>query len=133
MKKWFMNYTGGFGSILVGKFCPVCYPVIGAFLTSIGAGFIIKSAVLKGFFVLFLGIVVFGLWRSRRVHMDPWPIRIALISAVVIYAGRYILQEDILFYTGAAGLILAMVWDIKKRADKKDSCPMCQKISEERG
>ncbi len=132
MKRWFTKYAGSVGSILVGKFCPVCYPVIGTFLTSIGAGFIIKSAVLKGLFVLFLGIVVFGLWCSRRVHRDPWPIRIALISSVVLYAGRYILQEDILFYTGAVGLILAMVWDIKKRAGKKDSCPMCQTSVERR-
>lgn len=132
MKQRFMNYAGGFGSILIGKFCPVCYSVISVFLTSIGAGFIIKSAVLKGLLILFLVIGVFGLWRSRKVHRDPWPIRIALISSVVLYAGRYNLQEDILFYIGAVGLILAMVWDIKKRADKKDSCPMCQTSVERR-
>lgn len=129
----FLNYIGGIGSIGIGKFCPVCYPVVGAFLSAIGLGFAVSAVVLKGLLVLFLCIGILGLWRSYRAHRNLMPIVTGSVSSLVLYTGKYLLVEDAIFYTGIIGLLGAVIWDMKvKRAVP---CPACveNKVVKERG
>ena len=124
VKKGFLNYLGTIGSIVIGKVCPVCYPAIGAFLTAMGLGFALKTAVMKSLLILFLAIGVLGLWRSGREHGKRWPLWIAIASALVIYTGRYIRPDEMIFYTGVVGLVTAVVVDIWSRRGRAQ-CGAC--------
>lgn len=118
------NYIGSIGSMAIGKFCPVCYPAIGAFLASTGLGFVAGTAVLKGLLVMLLGLGLFGLWRSRRAHRKPWPMLSAIPSALFIYAGKYVWPDEMFFYAGVLGLITALaldIWSIRSVS----ACPAC--------
>lgn len=77
----FFNYVGSLGSIGIGKFCPVCYPAIGAFLTAAGLGFVVSAIVLKGLLILFLGLGILGLWRSYRIHKNLMPLVTGSLSS----------------------------------------------------
>jgi len=123
-----LNYIGGIGSVILGKFCPICYPAVGFFLASIGFSFAAITAVLKGLLIIFLAIGLLGLWRSGRVHRKPWPVLCAIPSAVLIYAGKYIWPVDLLFYGGILGLVIALILDISlvRAARVVPSCPACK-------
>jgi len=111
-KKGFLSYFGTIGSVVLGKICPVCYPAIGAFLTALGLGFALKTAVMKVMLIFFLGLGVLGLRRSGREHGKKRPLLIAIASGLVIYTGKYIRPDEMIFYIGVAGLITAVVMDI---------------------
>jgi len=123
-KRGFLNYAGTIGSVVLGKICPVCYPAIGAFLTAMGLGFALKTAVMKVMLLFFLGLGVLGLWRSGRTHHNRWPLWIAIASGLVIYTGKYIRPDEMIFYTGVAGLITAVVMDIWFKRGKAP-CGVC--------
>ncbi len=125
MSHRFSNYLGSIGSVLLGKFCPLCYPVIGGFLTAIGFGFVVKAAILKGLLLILLAVGFGGLWRSHKTHGNPWPIRIALPAAILLYMGKYHWPEVAVFYIGILGLIGAVTWDFF--SDRSDvPCPACE-------
>lgn len=83
MKQGFFHYIGSIGSIGIGKFCPVCYPFVGAFLTAMGLGFLVSAAVLRGLLVLFLCIGIMGLWRSYKAHKNLMPLVTGSLSSVL--------------------------------------------------
>jgi|TARA_B100000315_G_scaffold250156_1_gene282526 hypothetical protein len=112
MNHRFSQYFGNIGSALLGKLCPLCYPAIGGFLSAIGFGFLVNAAVLTTLLLFLLGIGLIGLWRSYKTHNIPWPVRIALPSAVFLFTGK-LLTNNMLFYTGVIGLIVGLVWDMK--------------------
>lgn len=115
-----------------GKLCPVCYPVVGAFLSAIGVGIATQVTVLKGLLLLFLGIGLWGLWRSHRVHRKLLPFLLAILSAILLYTGKYLLPFTSIFYVGIAGLIIAVILDI--RAAKTGTvCTDCEKKVKNRG
>ncbi len=111
-KRGLLSYFWTIGSVVIGKICPVCYPAIGAFLTAMGLGLAMKAAVMKFLLILFLGMGVLGLRRSGREHGSRWPVLIAIASGLVIYAGKYLRPDEMIFYIGVAGLITAVVMDI---------------------
>ncbi len=121
----FLSYFGTIGSVAIGKICPVCYPAIGAFLTAMGLGFALKTAVMKVMLILFLGIGVLGLWRSGRAHGKMLPLWIVIASGVVVYTGRYIRPGEMIFYVGVAGLVTAVVMDIWFKRGKAP-CGACK-------
>jgi len=83
-----------------------------------GLGFAVKEAVMKVLLIFFLGLGVLGLWRSGRAHGNRWPVWIAIASGLVIYTGRYLRPDEMIFYTGVAGLITAVVMDIWSKRGK---------------
>lgn len=125
MNHRFSNYLGSIASVLLGKFCPLCYPVIGGFLTAIGFGFVVKAAILKGLLLILLGVGFLGLWRSYKTHKNPWPIRVALPAAILLYMGKYHWPGVTIFYTGIFGLIGAVAWDFIA-AKSKAPCSACE-------
>ena len=123
MKQRFFNYIGSIGSIGIGKFCPVCYASVSAFLTAIGVGFVVSTVVLKGLLTLFLCIGILGLWRSYKTHKNLIPLVTCLLSSVFIYAGKYLLLNNIVFYLGIIGLVGTVILDMKiKRVIPCSAC-----------
>ena len=104
------NQIGGTtGAILAGACCLGFAPLLAA-LSAMGAGFLIRDAILVPLFVLFLAFTLWSLWRSRARHQQPGPFYLGLGSAVVAFAALWLFVP--LAYAGLVGFIGASVWDI---------------------
>ncbi|HHL40874.1 MAG TPA: MerC family mercury resistance protein [Deltaproteobacteria bacterium] len=113
MSRGIWNYAGSVGSLAVGKFCPACYPLAAWVLTALGLGFMVETAVMKAVLLFFLAFGLLGLLRSGRTHGDKRPLIVAVPSAALLYAGRYVRPDETLLYAGIAGLAIAVVMDIR--------------------
>jgi hypothetical protein len=112
----------GLGAAILAKAsCPLCYPAIGGFLTSIGLGFLFEGVnfyILAG---LFIFLALFGLAfkaKSRRGYNPFW---LGIVGIVIGVLGRYFAIE-ILFYIGVIVLAGASVWNL---TPKKKVCSAC--------
>lgn len=125
MKSGVINYFSGIGSLALGKFCPLCYPVVGSFLSYIGVGLAVSAAVLQGLLIVFLVITVFSFWSSAKIHNNKWPLLAASLSVLLIYAGKYMETGVMVFYGGALGLVVAAIVDIRLVIGRRP-CPACR-------
>ena len=112
----------GLGAAILAKAsCPLCYPAIGGFLTSMGLGFLFEGVyfyILAGIFIL---LSLFGLAfraKSRRGYNPFW---LGIVGVVTGVLGRYFTIE-ILFYIGVAILVAASLWNL---IPKKEVCGAC--------
>jgi mercuric ion transport protein len=112
----------GVGAALLAKAsCPLCYPAIGGFLTSIGLGFLFEGIYFYIIMSVFFGIGLFGLAfraKSRRGYLPFW---LGLVGSCIAILGRYYANE-IIFYVGITILIGASIWNL---IPKKESCSAC--------
>jgi len=123
---------GSFGSALTVGLCPICIPAIGAFLSTIGLGFLINETVLKPILLIFLGIALFGyFWSYLKEHKNILPLIIGVIMAVALYIGRYVYINGtlnlILMYGGLTGIMVVSIWNWRLRKNSK-SCALCENI-----
>lgn len=128
-KKGLFASVGSFGSALTVGLCPVCIPAIGAFLSSIGLGFLTTETVLKPVLIVFLLFALFGfLWSYLKEHRNIGPLSAGMIMGVALYIGRYIYigatLNLILMYGGIAGIVGVSIWNIYLR--KARSCSACR-------
>ena len=123
---------GSSGSALTVGLCPICIPAIGAFLSTIGLGFLINETVLKPILLIFLGIALFGyFWSYLKEHKNILPLIIGVIMAVALYIGRYVYINGtlnlILMYGGLTGIMVVSIWNWRLRKNSK-SCALCENI-----
>jgi len=78
-------------------------------LTSIGAGFLIKDAILIPLYLALLALSVWLLYRSARAHGKFAPAWVGLAAAIVAFGGLWIATA--LVYTAIAVFIAASAWD----------------------
>jgi len=128
MNHRYSNYLGGIASVLLGKFCPLCYPVVGGFLSAIGFGFVVRAAILKGLLLVFLAIGFWGLRRSYKAHGNPGPVRVALPASILLYLGKFYWPGIGFFYLGIFGLMGAVAWDFLA-AKPGAPCPACKNFN----
>ncbi|MGR3304315.1 MAG: MerC domain-containing protein [Candidatus Scalindua sp.] len=102
--KWVAQITSVL-SALVAVVCPLCIPVLGAFLASIGLGFAVSVTFLQPFLIVLLLLSLGSLAWSSRLHKQWWVLVVGVIGAFGIYAGRYIWLSQSLMYAGAFLLI----------------------------
>jgi len=111
---------GSFGSIFAALCC-IGTPALLAFLSSIGAGFLISDKILIPLLVVFLGISVWGVYTSSRSCGKNGALILSIVSAMVVFAAIWFSKT--LVYIGLAGLITASVWDIYlKKTCTPESC-----------
>lgn len=125
----FLSGIGSFGSALTVGLCPVCIPAIGAFLASIGLGFIVQESVLRPVLFIFLAAAISGLlWSYLKEHRNVWPLVGGILMGITLYVGRYVyfgaVINQILMYGGITGIIAVSIWNLKLR--KSASCPACE-------
>lgn len=124
-----LSFFGSVGSVVTVGLCPVCIPAIGALLSALGVGFLAQEAVLKPLLILLLALTVAGLaWSWLKEHRNPAAFIAGILSAIALYAGRYVYfgggVNEIVEFTGMAGLIVATAWNLKLRRQKScSSCP----------
>jgi len=131
--KGFLGQIGAFGSALTVGLCPVCIPAIGAFLTSVGLGFLATEAVLKPVLFVFLGLTFFGfLWSYLKEHRDWRPLALGVAMGISLYLGRYVYFGStinlVLMYGGIVGIVLASIWNLILRKSK--GCQVCIQTEE---
>jgi len=127
-KKGFLATIGSIGAGMTVGLCPVCIPAIGAFLASIGLGFMGEEIVLKPLLILFLAIALFGyFWSYLKVHNNIYPFLVGTVMAVGLYIGRYIYisgtWNSIIMYGSIVGIIGVSIWNWRLR--KKRTCNSC--------
>jgi len=128
-KSGFLSGIGSFGAALTVGLCPVCIPAIGAFLASIGLGFLVQESVLRPALFIFLAAAISGLlWSYLKEHGKIWPLIGGILMGITLYAGRYVyfgaVINQILMYGGITGIIAVSIWNLKLR--KSASCPACE-------
>jgi len=128
-KNGFLSGIGSFGAALTVGLCPVCIPAIGAFLASIGLGFIVQESVLRPVLFIFLAAAISGLlWSYLKEHRNVWPLIGGILMGITLYVGRYVylgsVINQVLMYGGIAGIIAVCIWNLKLR--KSASCPACE-------
>lgn len=128
-RKGSLASLGSFGSALTVGLCPVCIPAIGAFLSSIGLGFLVTESILKPVLFIFLFFALFGFfWSYLKEHGNIYPLITGLIMSVALYVGRYVYiggtTNLILMYGGIIGIIGTSIWNWRLR--KKIACSSCR-------
>lgn len=126
--KTFLSLIGSLGSAITVGLCPVCIPAIGAFLSAIGMGFLVKETVLQPLLIVFLIATLFGLfWSYRKEHKRIAPLLLGIVMAVGLYVGRYIYigatANSLIVYASIAGIIGVSFWNV--RLKKKSGCASC--------
>jgi hypothetical protein len=105
--------------------CPACWPAYAGLLSSIGLGFLTKTAYLLPLTVAFLIVAVEAIgFRARNRH-GFGPFLIGLAAALVVVVGKFQFESDPAMYTGIALLIAASVWNTWPKRNKAVSCPAC--------
>jgi hypothetical protein len=105
--------------------CPACWPAYAGLLSSIGLGFLTKTAYLLPLTVAFLIVAVGALgFRARNRH-GFGPFLTGLAAALVVVVGKFQFESDPAMYTGIALLIAASVWNTWPKRSKTASCSAC--------
>jgi hypothetical protein len=113
---------GSLGSIFT-SLCCIGTPALLAFLSSIGAGFLISDKILIPLLVVFLGISIWGVYKSSKYHGRKGSLILVVVSDVVVFADIWFSKP--LVYIGLVGLITASLWDIYlKRTFRTESSEM---------
>jgi mercuric ion transport protein len=117
MKAYF-DKVGPLGSIFAALCC-IGTPGLLAFLSAIGAGFLINDAILLPLLVFFLAVSMAGLYYSFKAHRNRWPFVLGGISSLLIIFFIYGLFFKPLVYPGLAGLVGVSVWNVflKRRCE----------------
>lgn len=127
-KKGKLATIGSLGSGLTVGLCPVCIPAIGAFLSSIGLGFLVKESVLHPLLLIFLILTMGGLFYSYlKEHRNIWPLILGAASGTALYLGRYVyfgsFINSALMYGGIVAIISVSLWNLYLR--KQSNCSSC--------
>ena len=127
-KKGVLASVGSLGSSLVVGLCPLCIPAIGAFLGSIGLGFLVQEAILKPLLIGLLTLTLLALaWSYFKEHGKIAPLVLGILAASAMYVGRYVylgsMENTILMYGSIPALISVTIWNLRlRKAQKCQSC-----------
>jgi len=121
--KWCLSKIGVGISIVLAKFCPLCFPAIAGFLSSLGLGFLLKATALHWLLIIFLLFSILSLvWSYFKQHRRYIAMLIGVPSASFLYGSKYIFENSYFFYLGAVGLVIATFLNLILRRRAKCSC-----------
>lgn len=109
-----IGFTGSLFSLL----CCLGFGPLIAFLSAIGAGFLINDAILAPLLIVFLVLGGVGLGLTYRRHRRIGPLAIHLSSGVAVIVFTFMLFLPPLVWLSIVGLLTASLWDfiLAKRA-----------------
>ena len=108
---------GGLGGIFTGLCCAGS-PILLAFLTGIGLGFLINDFILFPILFIFLGFMFYSLNLNKKKHKNTNPLIIGIVSTIILLIGIF---YQLILWFGVFGLFIATIWDyvlIKKGREK---------------
>ncbi len=107
-----------------GVLCPACIPALGAFLATIGLGFLANFIVSRAITLTLLGLALIALHASSLVHRRSSAFVLAVVAAMGMIAGRNFVLNQWLIYGSGAGLIAAAVLDyVYRKRTPVAACP----------
>jgi len=118
------NLTGkhsiwaSFGGAFTGLCCAGS-PIVLAFLTGAGLGFIINDFILFPLLFISLWFMYKSLRYNKKNHLSPNPLYVGIISVFILFIG--ILFRPII-WLGVFGLFIATIWDfilLRKNKNEK--------------
>jgi mercuric ion transport protein len=114
--KAYLDKIGPLGT-LFAALCCVGTPGLVAFLSAIGAGFLINDAILLPLLIVFLAASIVGLYFSFKRHENRWPLLLGGVSVFFILFFAYGMFIRPLVYLGLIGLVGASIWNafLKRR------------------
>lgn len=127
-KATLLSTFGSIGSAMTVGLCPICIPAIGAFLSTLGLGFLVQESVLQPLLFLFIGITLFGLfWSYLKEHKKIAPLLFGIAMSVGLYVGRYeyigVTANAVIMWGSILGIIAVSFWNT--RLKKQASCSAC--------
>jgi len=97
------SVAGGFVGL-----CCAGFPLVLAFLTGIGLGFLISDLILFPILFVALGFMFYSLYYNKKKHLSLMPIFLAIVSVVLLIAGIFL---GPIVWIGIIGMFLSSVWD----------------------
>jgi len=122
LTEWAAQIAAGF-SALVAIVCPLCIPSVGAFLASVGLGFAVNVGFVRSLLLALLGLALFSLAWSSRMHGKWWVFFAGLLGACGIYVGRYLWFSQWFMIVSAAFLIGVTLVNFRLKA----ACGRCER------
>lgn len=127
-----LSAVGAIGSGLAVGLCPLCIPAIGAFLASLGLGFVGQESFLRPALLAMLAVTLAGfLWSYFKKHGNIFPFVFGFLASVAMYIGRYVYIGSninfILMYGSIFALVAVAAWNLylNKKGAKVASCGAC--------
>ncbi len=112
----------GVGAAFLAKAsCPLCYPAMAGFLSSIGLGFLFRGTDFYILMSFFLGIALFGLGFKAKSRRGYAPLYLGIVGSIIALTFHY-RQNDSLFYFGIGILFFASIWNL---IPMKRNCTNC--------
>lgn len=97
------SFTGSFTAL-----CCAGTPVLLAFLTGIGLGFLINDFILFPLLFISLGFIYYSLSFNKKKHLSTKPLYVAIASTIMILLGIFVKP---IIWLGIIGLFIATIWD----------------------
>ncbi len=135
MYKKILSTLPGIGAALMPNLaCPACWPAYAGILSTLGLGFLINGPYFFLFIGILLSISLYSLAHKAKTRRGYLPFWLGCLSMVIIIVGKYYELPEYIFYSGAALLVIASVWNnvpIKKNkegnnSESKIDCPNCK-------
>ncbi|MFT6633876.1 MAG: hypothetical protein ACJAS4_003849 [Bacteriovoracaceae bacterium] len=112
----------GMGAALLAKAsCPLCYPAIAGFLTSIGLGFLFKGTYFYILMSVFFLVALVGIGYRATERRGYGPLALGMVSSVIAISGHYF-ENQTIFYVGIGLLVASSIWNL---IPKKENCNNC--------
>ncbi len=105
----------GVAGSLIAALCCLGVPAVIAVASALGLGFLINDATLLPLLILFLLVLLWGLWLGLRHHRNPLALVVGVASSVVTVFFLFVRFSRPLAYLGIAGLVVSSVLNIYLR------------------
>ena len=108
MSEFVKQLASTLGAAVAAACCLGLTAVVSA-ITAVGAGFLIRDAVLIPLYLALLALSLWLLYRSANAHGVLGPFRLGLAGAVVAFVALWI--NPVLVYVGLVAIVAANVSD----------------------
>ncbi len=113
-------------ALLPKLICPFCWPLYTGLLGSIGINFINYTPYLFPLLALFLMLTISGLVLGARTRKQYDPVYLGSLSSLLILAGKFLVETNMIIYIGLIGLSIAVMWHFRiKYLFNLNSCSAC--------
>lgn len=99
-------------SLLPLSLCPACWPVYGGLLSVLGVGVLLEADYFLPVMIMFFASSIVFLFYQAKDRQGIGPGILGLISACVIFAGKFWIQINVVSYFGIILLLFASIWNI---------------------
>lgn len=99
------------GALLAALACPVCFPKFALIGAALGLGVLAPFEGYTAFAVQGLFVLAWiGQLMAFRRHRNAWLLAFATVTALLLFAGFYVVQSPIAMQIALVGLVISSAW-----------------------